>query len=329
MAYLAYSPGSTEYQALMQSMLMKELDHPPQERSTRLYCGGVSIRPPPSPFDESFLSFLVALFSLPKTLWDKYFPEPVVQEPPVPLNPNTQLFKDHMEALPPFANMSTEQRLNTPVVVSHPAWLTEKKVTCQAIEAASIIFREPVWTESPPSSSYTALGYEVCHKDYEAFECKGPGRIMTIEFEGDLTTMSLLRTPLRSQFPLTFSVSRRGEDDFLVEWINSFVDTENPDMVTATGSNANDTRLLNAVLRSRASPRLISQPNASTAGGRAVVMGAAREAKDSLERHGWDCWEPEECNEIRKQADRTAGKYNGPMPSIWPAVARLWTHTDL
>jgi hypothetical protein len=312
----------------MQSILNKELDHPPQQRSTHPYCGGVSIRPPPSPFDESFLSFLVALFSLPKTLWDKYFPEPVVQEPPVPLNPNTQLFKDHMEALPPFANMSTEQRLNTPVVVSHPAWLTRKEETCQAIEAASMIFREPVWIESPLSSSFTALGYVLCNKDYEAFECRGPGRIMTIEFEGDLTTMSLLQTPLRSEFPLKFSVSKRHEDA-LVEWINSFVDTEEPDMVTTTGSNENDPRLLNAVLRSRASPRLISQPDVSTGGGRAVVMGAAREAKDSLERHGYDCWEPEKCDELRKQADRIAGRHNGPMPSIWSAVARLWTHTDL
>ena len=313
----------------MQSMLNKELDRPPQERSTRHRCGGVSIRPPPSPFDESFLGFLVALFSLPRTLWDKYFPQPVVQEPPVPLNPNTQLFKDHIEALLPFTNMSTEQRLNVSVALSHPAWLTGEKETCQAIEAASMIFREPVMVESPPSSSYIAMGYELCDTDYEAFDCKGPGRIMTIEFEDDLTVMSLIQTPSIYQPPLSFAVSRRNDDDGLVEWINSFVDSQNPDMVMTTGSNANNDRLHEAVLRSRASSRLVSQPNASIADVRAVVMGAARSAKDTLESQWDDCGEPQECYEIRKQADRIAGKYNGPRPSIWPAIARLPMHIEL
>jgi hypothetical protein len=106
MAYFTYSPGSTEYQALMQSILNKEFGRSPQRRSTR--CLRAEPPPPPSPFDENFLSFLVALFSLPKELWNKHAQQPVAQKPPVPVSPNAQLFRTQMEALPPFTNMSRE-----------------------------------------------------------------------------------------------------------------------------------------------------------------------------------------------------------------------------
>ena len=326
MVYLAYSPGSTDYQALMQSILNKEFNHPPQKRSTRCRAGPP---PPPSPFDESFPSFLVALFSFPKALWDKYLQQPVVQEPPVLVSPNTQFFKDQIEALPPFANMSAEQRLHFAprVSFSHPAWLTGTEEACQVIEAAAMIFGPVAAAETPPSASYTALGYELCRISYDAFDCTGPGRIMTIEFESDLTVMSLAWTASSVLDPLTFSVSREHDDDALVEWIDSFVATQNPDMVMTTGPNANDPRLRNAVLRSRASSHLINQPYTSITSQRAVVMGAARVAKDRLESQGSDCGEWDECDEIRQQADRIAGKYNGPVPPIWPAVARL--HREL
>jgi hypothetical protein len=325
MAYLAHSPGSIEYRNLMQSILNKKFDHPPQKRSTRCY----RAEPPPLPsaFDKSFPSFLVALFSLLKTLWDKHFRQQVVQEPLVLLSRNTQLFKDQIVAPPPFANMSAEQRLHVSVRVSHPAWLTGTEEACQVIDAAAIIFGLVAAPESPPSASYTALGYELCRIGYDAFECTGPGRIMAIEFESDLTVMSMARTALSESDPLTFSVSREHDDDALVERIDSFVDTQKPDMVMTTGSNPNDPRLRNAVLRSHASTHLVDQPNTSILRHRAVVMGAARAAKDRLESHGNDCGEWDECYEIRQQADRIAGKYNGPVPSIWPAVARL--HQEL
>jgi hypothetical protein len=327
MVYVAYRPGSTEYQALMQSILNKEFGRSPQRRSTR--CLRAEPPPPPSPFDESFLSFLVALFSLPKELWNKHAQQPVVQEPPVPVSPNAQLFKTQMEALPPFANMSAEQRLHVSVSISVPAWLTGTEEACQVIEAAVMTFGRVAKPESPPSASYTALGYELCRISYDAFDCTGPGRIMTIEFQSDLIVMSLARTPLLewSFDPLTFSVSGEHDGDALVEWIDSFVDTQNPDMVMMSGPNADVPHLRNAVLRSRAASHLIDQP--SIPGHRAVAMGAARAAKDRLESQIDDCSEPKECIEIRKQADRIAGKYKVPKPSIWPAVGRLHLHQEL
>ena len=116
-----------------------------------------------------------------------------------------------------------------------------------------------------------------------------------MEFQNDLTVMSLAQTPLLEWFvdPLTFSVSREHDGDALVEWINSFVDTQNPDMVMMNGPNADVPHLRNAVLRSRAASRLIDQP--SIPGHRAVVMGAAQAAKDRLESQIDDCSEPGEC----------------------------------
>src|SRR5436305_4968219 len=123
---------------------------------------------------------------------------------------------------------------------------------------------------------------------------------------------------------LNVLVSREHDGDALVEWINSFVDTQNPDMVMMNGPNADVPHLRNAVLRSRAASRLIDQP--SIPGHRAVVMGAAQAAKDRLESQIDDCSEPGECIEIRKQAVRITGECRVPEPSLWPAVGRLHLH---
>jgi hypothetical protein len=93
-------------------------------------------------------------------------------------------------------------------------------------------------------------------------------------------------------------LSREHDDDALVEWINSFVDKQNPDMVMTNGPDADVPHLCNAVPRSRAASHLIDQP--SIPGHRAVAMGAARTAKDRLESQIDDYSEPDECIEIRK-----------------------------
>ena len=321
MAYVGSSSASMEYNTLLQSLLEKEIGLP--ARRTGSHCLKSSPPHPPSPFDESFLSFLVALLSLPMEVWKNYLQrQPVDKEVEmIPVNPHVQLFRTQMEALKPFADMSTEQRSHVAVSIAVPPWLTGTDEACEIIEAAELVFGEVLHLARTPWASYTAMGYELCTIDYEAFDCNGPGRIMTIEFRNDLATMSLARTPmlLWAQGPLIFTVSKGLIEDDLVQWINLFVDTEKPDLVMITGPSADAAYHHDAVLQSRAAPRLINQTSTFT--DQVVAMGAAQETKNTLESQGEDCSEPDKCTKIRREPDRIAGKYKPPRPATWPDVA--------
>ena len=116
-----------------------------------------------------------------KEFWKRHTQQPVVEEPAAAMKPNVQLFRAQMETLSPFADMSTEERLRVSVSISVPAWLTGTDEVCEAVEAAQLTFGRVFGVENTPSASYTATGYELCPITYDAFNCTGPGRIMTID----------------------------------------------------------------------------------------------------------------------------------------------------
>jgi hypothetical protein len=121
------------------------------------------------------------------------------------------LIQAEILALPPFADMTPEALSNAVVAIQIPSWLIGTQEACEVFSAAEDIFRRVVSLESTPSSAYTTAGYELCRKAYDAFECTGSGRLMALEYDGDLATASIIRTPLMwwARNPIIFSV-RRG-----------------------------------------------------------------------------------------------------------------------
>ena len=164
-------------------------------------------------------------------------------------------------------------------------------------------FGQGLASESTPSAEYTIIGYELCRVSRATFDCIGPGRIMIVEFEDDLVALAMTGTPLMYFFdnPVKFAVAKSLDADSLREWISRFIDAEKPDMVVV-GGNAGHAQVEDAIAQSRAVPLLIDQSDISPH--QIVPMGAARVAKDRLERQPFDCLELQECRDIRHEADR-------------------------
>lgn len=147
-----------------------------------------------SPFDRSFISFITALFLWPIEQWKKFIKEEVLEKPP--LNGTAKVIQDQVLELPPFADMNSEELSQLAVGVVIPSWLANKNEACQVIEAVKSTFGRLASFEKPPSAVYTAMGYELCRVDRADFHCTGPGRIMTLEYDGYLYTASFMQTPL-------------------------------------------------------------------------------------------------------------------------------------
>jgi hypothetical protein len=79
-----------------------------------------------------------------------------------------------MLALPTFANMTPEERLQTAVGVQIPSWLLGSQEACHIAEAAESTFGRVVRLEISLCSAYTAAGYELCRISYEALSAPDP-----------------------------------------------------------------------------------------------------------------------------------------------------------
>ncbi len=191
---------------------------------------------------------------------------------------------------------------------------------CHIASAAERTFGRLIRLESPPSSAYTAAGYELCRVSYEAFDCTGPGRIMTLEYDGDFAVLSIVQTPVSnwSANPVTFSATTGTRSESITAWINGFIDSQSPDKLMLIGPNVDDPPFANAIAKSRAVSYL--RDNFSLPAGQILALGAAQSAKEALELQIDDCGEPEACQELRRKADVIAGTYRPLRPSTWPAA---------
>lgn len=314
----------------MQSIVDKQVGLPPQIRTSRCPQQQQQSPPSPSPFGQGLFHYFTTTLFRQSILRKRDRQQPAAEEPPASINPNVELFQAEMEALAPFVNMSSDQRSKISISISIPGWLTGTEEVCQIAEAAARTFGRVFVTESHASASYTALGYELCRIDYGYFDCTGPGRIMTVDLQkNDLVVLSQVQTPLLywATDPVTFAVSKGLSHSDKVEWINSFVSSQHPDMVMITGPGANEPHLQQAIQSSKASSLLINQ--SSVPADRVAAMGAAQAAKDNLERQFDDCGEPDECYMIRREADQIAGKFSPLRPSIWPAAGLRHFHDEL
>lgn len=272
----------------------------------------------PSPFDRSFLDLLHATFTLPKKLWHSFTDGQTVNLPP--LHPVVQLIQSQMLALSPFIKMTPKKLSQSAVSIVIPSWLVGTETACHIPEAAERTFGRVVSLESPSSAAYNAAGYELCRISYEAFECSGPGRIMTLEYDGTLALASIMQTPLSNWLanPVTFSARTGLAGQSITEWISSVVESQRPDKIILVGAKADDPAFKKAVADSHAAPYLHGHPQLPST--HILAFGAAQAAKDGIESQKDDCGEPAACEDLRRMADEIAGTYQPPKPSTWPAT---------
>lgn len=309
--------ASQEYKNLMQPILDQATHEKPQKAKTQCY------KPRPAPqsssFDKSFPDFFLACFSWTKRQLQKPFAKQEPQEV-IPLHPTVQLIQSQMRALQPFSEMTPKQLSQAAVGIQIPSWLAGSEEACHIIEAAEKTFGRLASFEKSPSSAYTAAGYELCRISRDEFECTGPGRIMTLEYDDEVAAASVMQTPLFNVFAnsVTFSVRRGLTSQSMIDWIDAFIDSQKPDMLMLAGAGADDASFVEAVKGSRAAS-LLDGHSSSLPATQVLVLGVAQTAKDTLENQN-GCAEWDECWEIRRKADAIAGVYNPPAPPIWPAV---------
>jgi hypothetical protein len=317
MAPIGTVTASQDYKNLIHLILGKTINQGVQKGAFR--CPDASPRSEPSPFEKSFLDFLIALFLWPKTLSMSYKTRQQVIKL-APLHPTAQLIQDLILALPPFVNMTPETLSNLAASVEIPSWIIGTEEACHIASAAARTFGRVARIETPPPSAYTAAGYELCRVSYDAFECSGPGRIMTLEYDGDLAVASMMQTPLSSwsAISVTFS-ARTGLTSYsMIEWINAFIDSQSPDMLILAGSRTDDPLFIDALAKSQAASFL--HDNSPLLPAHILALGAAQTAKDRLESQIDDCSELEECVDLRWKADAIAGPFRPLVPSTWPAT---------
>lgn len=295
--------ASQEHKRLMQNVLDNVRGDEPQKATTQ--CPKPSTKDTPSLLQRVWHSFS----GQQRTIL-------------APLHPTAQLLQDEMRMLPPFNTMAAEKLSQLSVAVTIPSWLTNTELACHVATAASRTFGRFISLESPPSAAYTAAGYELCRISYDAFDCTGPGRIMTLEFDGHLAVNSMVNTPLSSWFanPVIFSVGRDLSVQGMAKWIDSFIDPWRPNHLILVGVEANDPLVVNAVANSHA-VSLVQELTSALPPKHILAFGAALTAKTILENQPDDCIESTECIELRREADTITGIYKPPLtPSVWPAI---------
>ena len=260
-----------------------------------------------------------------KSLWD-FLPQYLKpfskrnRRQSIPLHPKAELFQSQLLELAPFAQMPPDALSKVSVGITIPSWLLDSDETCHLASAALSTFGRVVCFETPPSSAYTATGYELCRISYEAFECDGPGRIMTLEYNNGLATASMVTTPVMSCFndPVLFSLRNSTNSKDLAEWISAFIDRQRPDKLMLAGADTEDALFMEAIRDSDAVSYLDS--HASLPANQVLAFGGAQAAKDKLESQIGDCEEWPECENLRIKADAIAGASMLSKPPIWPAI---------
>ncbi|KAL8766374.1 MAG: hypothetical protein Q9209_006844 [Squamulea sp. 1 TL-2023] len=308
--------ASREVMDLLEPILATAVGHEPQKRTTR--CRGSHSSPDPASSTDRFFEFLATYIPGVMSLWNPLAGNKVPEPPP--LHPTAQIFQDEMLRLAPFADMDAEARSRAAVAIGLPAWLAGTEEACHIADAARRTFGRMLSLENPPSSVFTAAGYELCRISYDAFECTGPGRIMTLEHDGDLSVATITSTPLLhwSAEPVVFSARRGLAREKMTRWIDAFVVSQKPRRIILSGTGVDQPTFVEALRASSIDQYLDDQPPLPAR--HLITFGAAQVAKDLLESQPDDCLESSECSELRKKADAISGPFRPPVPSIWPSV---------
>lgn len=256
------------------------------------------------------------------------FRSPQPPDPIPSLDANEQMIQAQLLALEPFVDMNAEARSQVTVAIQIPPWLVASRLACKFLKAAEATFGRVGGFESVSSSTYTALGHELCRVAHEAYRCDGPGRLATLEYDGYLAVASIIKTPIGifDHMWTKYSVLTSSNPAELSKWINSFLDACSPDMIALAGSGVGLSIFQQALELSNAVGR--TEMDDAVKPEDIIVQGAAEVAKDYLETRDTDCSEFDECLDIHCEADRIAGEYQFRRPKIWPAVNNRHWRTD-
>ncbi|KAI4118989.1 MAG: hypothetical protein LQ345_001020 [Seirophora villosa] len=308
--------ASQEVMDLLEPILVTAVGHEPQKRTTR--CRGSHSSPAPASSTDRFFELLATYIPGVMSLWIPLTGNNVPEPPP--LHQTAQIFQNEMLRLAPFADMDAEARSQAAVAIALPAWLAGTEEACHIADAARRTFGRMLSLENPPSSVYTAAGYELCRISYDAFECTGPGRIMTLEHDGDLSVATITSTPLLhwSAEPVVFSARRGLAREKMTRRIDSFVVSQKPQRIILCGTGVYQPSFVEALRASSINQYLDDQPPLPAR--HLLTFGAAQAAKDLLETQFDDCLESRECDGLRRKADAISGPFRPPVPSIWPSV---------
>lgn len=170
---------------------------------------------------------------------------------------------------------------------------------------------------APAFAAYTAAGYEMYRVSIDEFDCRGPGRIMTLEYDGGLAVATAQTTPLFgcSTEAAMFSVWRRCASGTIKDWIDAFASAAKPVEAIRAGSSINDPEFMDGLTESKVAT-LVDEVSELPAE-HILAFGAAMDAKFMMESHGHDCVDMGECRRLREEADRIAGPYIPPRLQPW------------
>ncbi|KAL8907173.1 MAG: hypothetical protein Q9171_005964 [Xanthocarpia ochracea] len=308
--------ASQEVKDLLEPILAAAVEQEPQKRTTR--CPRLHSLPTPTSSTDKIFEYLAIWILGIMSLWNPLTGNKVPEPPP--LHQTARIFQDEMLRLAPFSDMDAEARSRAAVAIVLPAWLAGTDEACHIAVAARRTFGRMLSLENPPSAVYTAAGYELCRITYDAFECTGPGRIMTLEHDGDLSVATITPTPLMqwSAEPVVFSARKGLTPEQMTEWIDSFAVSQKPQRVIFAGTGVDQPSFVEALQASSIKDYLDDQPPLPAR--HLLAFGAAQVAKDQLESQPDDCSESRECEELRRKADAISGPFRPPVPSIWPSV---------
>lgn len=235
-------------------------------------------------------------------------------EPLSPLTAEAEVFYDELCKLRHTVEADGDPMHN--IGLSVPLWLTDAQAMhiFSAADRANLSIRD---IGHPPLALAALHNLDLCRVPTEYLPCEA-NHVMTLELSDTELTAAVLYIASDGYLGQyrTYSVNRHfgatqldavgvGWEE-LTAWINDFGKNNRVTKLYLLGSKARHPTLYDAVQKSDLAWFL--QDNDNVPPERAVALGAAEMTKEKMEEQYSDCIEFEECDQIREEADRLAGR---------------------
>ena len=200
--------------------------------------------------------------------------------------------------------------------LSVPLWLTDSQAMhlFSAADRANLCIRD---IGHPPLAVAAIHGLDLCRVPSEYLPCQAD-RVMTLDLSDiELPAAVVFLTPnyylgQDRTYSVNHNLGATRLDthnigwEVLTAWIDDFVEANLITQLFLIGPKATHPTLYKAVLNSDVT-RLLQKGDGVTPD-HAVALGTAEMTKKRMERQTSDCIEFEECEQIREEADRLAGR---------------------
>ncbi len=238
-----------------------------------------------------------------------------------PLDANASVLYDALHDL----QLAVENGYNTKpprytgVVI--PEWFTNAQ-TCSLMQAVHRLGSDTVVVDYPTAAAFTTRGLDLRAVSSDWMPDPPSWQIMTLQYAPNALTAAIVETPSRwrSIKDATYLVNRTlGRNhlssfsdlemakEAIAAWINTIPTIRKPDRVMLIGTHAEHPVFRDAVAQSDVAS-LVEQEHSSVPVHHSAAIGIAMLAKYDLENHPDDCLEFDECQAVRREADRLAGQ---------------------